>query len=204
MLQDGPHAPPIDIESNQRFDQWLVEQARNDKLAQNKNQMAADMLFDRHYEGIYRYLYLRWHFNQEDARDLSQEVFIKAWRSLSSLKKNESFASWLRSIAARVACDELRSRKRHIQPSSFDPDFDIIDKNSSPEEQVIVIDQIERALKDMSELRQACLRRFLDGLKPQAIARELNLSEGTVRTYISQARKELLAALTGQQTSSKE
>jgi RNA polymerase sigma factor (sigma-70 family) len=143
---------------------------------------------------------LQWHFSQEDARDLSQEVFIKAWRGLSSLKQDYSFASWLRSIASSVACDTLRRRKRRIQWSSIDQDFDIIDKNSSPEEQVIAMDRFASALKNMPELRQICLCRFYrDGLMPQAIALELNLSEGTVRTYISQARKDLLAALTGPQ-----
>lgn len=194
MLKDDPYDPynpPIEIDS----DQWLVEQARKG------NQRAADLLFAKHYEDIYRRLYLQWHFSQEDARDLSQEVFIKAWRGLHSLQQDYSFASWLHSIAARVACDALRSRKRHIQPSPIDPDFDIIDRNSSPEEQVIAMDRFESALKNMSELRQTCLCLFYrDGLIPQAIALELHLSEGTVRTYISQARKDLLAAFLEPQT----
>jgi RNA polymerase sigma-70 factor, ECF subfamily len=194
MLKDDPYDPynpPIDINS----DQWLVAQVRKG------NQRAADMLFARYYEDIYRRLYLQWRFSQEDARDLSQEVFIKAWRGLSGLQQDTSFASWLRSIAARVACDALRSRKRHIQSAPFDPDFDIIDRNSSPEEQVIAMDRFESALKNMSVLRQTCLCLFYrDGLMPQAIALELNLSEGTVRTYISQARKDLLAAFFGPQT----
>jgi RNA polymerase sigma-70 factor, ECF subfamily len=194
MLKDDPYDqynPPVEIDS----DQWLVAQACKG------NQRAADRLFARYYEDIYRRLYLQWRFSQEDARDLSQEVFIKAWRSLPSLQQGYSFASWLRSITARVACDALRSRKRHIQPSPMDPDFDIIDRNSSPEEQVIAMDRFESALKNMSELRQTCLCLFYrDGLMPQAIALELNLSEGTVRTYISQARKDLLAAFFGPQT----
>jgi RNA polymerase sigma-70 factor (ECF subfamily) len=197
MLQDDPHAASQDKVSNQWLeDQWLVEQARQG------DQMAADTLFDRYYEDIYRYLYLQWHLSADEARDLSQEVFVKAWNGLSGLQRSFSFASWLRSIARNVARDALRSRRRRIQPSSFDPDFDVIDRNSSPEERVILTDLFERALRDMSEPRRTCLRRSLSGLKPEAIARELNLSEGTVRTYISQARKDLRAALTGQQTPS--
>lgn len=187
MLPDDPYD----------LDQWLVEQTLKG------NQRAANRLFARHYEDIYRRLYLQWRFSQEDARDLSQEVFIKAWRCLPSLQQGHSFASWLRSIATRVACDALRSRKRHIQSSPIDPDFDIIDRDSTPEEQVIAIDRFESALKSMSEPRQKCLYRFYrDRQEPRAIAKDLNLNESTVRTYISQARRDLLAALSGQQTPS--
>jgi RNA polymerase sigma-70 factor (ECF subfamily) len=185
MLPDDPY-----IDS----DQWLVEQARQG------NQWAADRLFAKHYEAIYWYLLLHWHFSQEDARDLSQEIFIKAWRGLPGLRQNLYFASWLRGIALNAARDEWRKRERHIQPSPLDADFDVIDGNSSPEEQVIAMDRFVSALKNLPELRQTCLCLFYrDGLKPQAIALKLNLTEGTVRSYISQARKDLLAALSGQQ-----
>lgn len=194
MLKDDPYDPynpPADRDS----DQWLVEQARKG------NQKAADRLFAKHYEAIYWYLLLHWHFSQEDARDLSQEVFIKAWRGLPSLRQDLYFTGWLRGIALNAARDEMRKRKRqrNIQVSSLDPNLDIIDRDDLPEERVIIIDSFVRAIKSMPEPRQTCLRLFYEGLTPQAIALKLDLTEGTVRTYISQSRKNLLAALSGEQ-----
>jgi RNA polymerase sigma-70 factor (ECF subfamily) len=177
------------MHQDEESDQFLVEQA------QRGNQGAFQMLYQRYYADTYRYLFLYPQFNKEDAEDLTQEVFTNVSRRLPSLQQSTSFKGWLRSIARNKARDELRKRNCRIQTSSLSPDFEMKSKSISPEELVIIIDLIERALNNMAVPKRTCLLLHSKGSKPQAIARKLNLTEGSVRTYISQAHKELLAAL---------
>lgn len=120
----------------------------------------------------------------DDAADMTQETFIKAYRALSSFRGDSKFSSWLYRIASNVCLDFLRSRSRHPQVSlsTVDEDdratFELPDMRQNPEEQ-----------------RQILVLRELGGLSYAELAQTLGLEEGTVKSRIFRARKRLCALL---------
>ena len=150
-------------------------------------------------------LALRMVGDPEDAADMTQETFIKAYRSLSSFRGDSKFSSWLYRIASNVCLDFLRSRSRHPQVSLSTTDeddrttFELPDMSRNPEEQLmkkLSMEAVRRGLEQLPEQqRQILVLRELGGLSYAELARILGLEEGTVKSRIFRARKRLCAIL---------
>ena len=151
-------------------------------------------------------LTLRMTGNAEDAADMTQETFIKAYNSLSAFRGDSKFSVWLYRIATNVCLDFLRSRSRKptVSLSMEDDDgeeveLDIADDSQSPErllERGLTRDAVRRGLKALSaEYRQILLLREIQGLSYEEIADVLTLEVGTVKSRIFRARKRLCAFL---------
>ena len=141
----------------------------------------------------------------EDAADMTQETFIKAYRALSGFRGDSKFSSWLYRIASNVCLDFLRSRSRHPQVSlsTVDEDdratFELPDMRQNPEEQLMKklgMEAVRRGLEQLPEQqRQILVLRELGGLSYAELAQTLGLEEGTVKSRIFRARKRLGALL---------
>ena len=141
----------------------------------------------------------------DDAADMTQETFIKAYRALSGFRGDSKFSSWLYRIASNVCLDFLRSRSRHPQVSlsTVDEDdratFELPDMRQNPEEQLMKklgMEAVRRGLEQLPEQqRQILVLRELGGLSYAALAQTLGLEEGTVKSRIFRARKRLCALL---------
>src|SRR5512142_3267216 len=81
---------------------------------------ALKTLFERHLRSVHGFLF-RFTGSAQDAEDLVQETFIKAWRHLRSVDPERGFRTWLFSIARRTAIDLLRKRKT-VPFAAFDDD----------------------------------------------------------------------------------
>lgn len=149
---------------------------------------------------------LRMTGNSEDAADMTQEAFIKAFNSLQSFRGDSKFSVWLYRIATNVCLDFLRSRNRKPTVSlsvedneGDDVELDIADESQSPEvllERGITRDSVRRGLDSLTpEYRQILLLREIQGLSYEEIAQSLNLEVGTVKSRIFRARKKLCAFL---------
>ena len=141
----------------------------------------------------------------DDAADMTQETFIKAYRALSGFRGDSKFSSWLYRIASNVCLDFLRSRSRHPQVSlsTVDEDdratFELPDMRQNPEEQLmkkLSMEAVRRGLEQLPEQqRQILVLRELGGLSYAELAQTLGLEEGTVKSRIFRARKRLCALL---------
>ena len=151
-------------------------------------------------------LTLRMTGNAEDAADMTQETFIKAYNSLSAFRGDSKFSVWLYRIATNVCLDFLRSRSRKptVSLSMEDDDgeeveLDIADDSQSPErllERGLTRDAVRRGLKALSaEYRQILLLREIQGLSYEEIGEAMGLEAGTVKSRIFRARKKLCAFL---------
>ncbi len=147
--------------------------------------------------------------NSEDAFDLSQEVFIKIWRSIGSYRGDCKFSSWVYKIATNTTLDHLR-REAHTKseslPTHIDDDgeekvVEIADEStySSPErtlernETVITVREAIEQLKP--EQREVILLRDIEGYSYEAISEMLELEIGTVKSRINRARGSLKTIL---------
>jgi RNA polymerase sigma-70 factor (ECF subfamily) len=168
----------------------LVEKARDG------NRLAFNQLIDRYQGDIYRMIYYRIH-RQMDAEDLTQDVFVRAYRSISRLREPQRFRSWLYTIAVNRVNDYLRKKRvRSIFKSSdegpeIQPEAD--DRRENPEalEQVLKEDfwrQVGRIAQKLSKMeREVFMLRFMDDLNIAEISQILKKSESTIKTHLYRA-----------------
>ncbi|UYI84101.1 MAG: sigma-70 family RNA polymerase sigma factor [Clostridiales bacterium] len=125
--------------------------------------------------------------NEEDAADMTQEVFLRAYRALGTFRSESKFSVWLYRLTTNVCIDFLRSRRRHptvsLTASEDDdeqPQFDLpADESVGPEQQLT-----------RSEMCRSVARE-LDGLSYAEIGKVLRLEAGTVKSRLFRARRRL-------------
>jgi len=163
------------------------------KKAQNGDDLSFDALYRSYYTQIYAYL-VRLVGNHEDASDLAQETFTRAWRSLPGVHDGQRFRSWLYRIATNAALDHLRRQKRsrrfweHQGQEAIDEH--IVRLEGRVEEQELV----QLALQHVTPKLRACLVLQLEGFSQQEIAQLMGLSRKSVGTYVSIAREQFRQA----------
>ncbi len=139
---------------------------------------------------------LRSSASPEDAADITQEVFLRAWKSLETFRGNSGFATWLFRITANMCVDFARRRQSQPQTQALtvDDDFErpIPDNHPTPEEHLENQElgrELAAALNEVSEdHRRIVLLRDVSGLSYTEIADALEISEGTVKSRLSRAR----------------
>lgn len=151
-------------------------------------------------------LALRMVGNAQDAEDMAQEAFLKAYNSLSGFRGDSKFSVWLYRIVNNVCLDHLRRQNRR-QASSLsveddegeESQLDIPDESQSPEallERSLTKDAVRRGLQTLpAEQRQILLLREIQGMSYEEIGQCLDLEPGTVKSRIFRARKRLCAFL---------
>ena len=130
--------------------------------------------------------------NREDAEDVVQEAFAKAYRSFSGLRERERFRSWIVKIAWRIALDTLRSRKRRIIREEVHAEL----RDTSDIVQSVVdhrrADEVWRAIDCLPEkMRIVIILANIEEHDTQEIASMLGVPEGTVKSRLFHARRQL-------------
>ena len=167
------------------------------QAAQTGDQSAFGTLVQQHQTMVY-HLALRMVGNAEDAADLTQEVFLSAWRSLSRFQEQSSFGTWIYRMATNASIDFLRREKRRqvlsmtMEEDSEERQAQVPDERYSPHrllEQKEARQAVADALAALSpEHRQVLVLREMEGLSYQEIGQLLGLEEGTVKSRIARAR----------------
>lgn len=165
--------------------------------ARKGDSMAFGELMQAHQDKIYTLCY-RMTGNAEDAADLTQEVFLSAWRSLSRFQEQSSFGTWVYRMATNASIDFLRREKRRqvlsmtMEEDSEERQAQVPDERYSPHrllEQKEARQAVAGALAALSpEHRQVLVLREMEGLSYQEIGQLLDLEEGTVKSRIARAR----------------
>jgi RNA polymerase sigma-70 factor (ECF subfamily) len=170
-------------------------------LAQKHDTVAFEILVRRHQRPVYN-LVFQLAPDWNTTADLTQEVFIRAWRSIEHLRQPKSFRSWLNQIATNLFYDELRKRPRlsivsmdePIEPVDGDetPTRDIPDLSALPDECVQrqeLAELIQKAITQLPEqFRTAIILRELQGMSYEEIAALTGSEMGTVKSRIARAR----------------
>ena len=146
------------------------------------------------YEGpVYR-LALRMCGSTEDAREVTQDAFLAAWRGLPAFRGDSRFSSWLYRLTTNAAIDFLRREKHHLGNLPLEE----APERPDPQQPELLAEQreqqeaLQRALDQLSpEHRQVLLLRVVQQLSYDEIAQALSLESGTVKSRISRARRQL-------------
>ena len=156
----------------------------------------------REYERNVYNIALRMSGDREDALDISQESFLKAYHSLQSFRGDSKFSVWLYRIVSNTCLDFLRERKRRAEvplvredDEGETEDAQIRDESLSPEtllERKLTREAVQRGLESLPEdQRKILLLREIQGFSYEEIGRILSLESGTVKSRIFRARKKL-------------
>jgi RNA polymerase sigma factor (sigma-70 family) len=137
--------------------------------------------------------------NFADAQDLTQDIFIKAYSNLASLREPLRFSSWLRSISINICKRWLQNRKDYLPLETIaQTDEELLD-DPSPQEKMETDERYSFVMKAMDSIseknRLVTVMYYIDDLSYQEIGDFLNLSGATVRSRLHRARKELKGEL---------
>ncbi len=158
---------------------------------------AWDDIVRDHGDRVYRLAY-RLAGNQHDAEDITQETFIRVFRSLGSFKPG-SFEGWIHRITTNVFLDMVRRRQR-IRMESLPEETDrIVGREPSPEaawDAANLDPDLQAALDELlPEFRAALVLCDVEGLSYEEIGQTLGVKLGTVRSRIHRARQALRTGL---------
>ncbi|MGH9523276.1 MAG: RNA polymerase sigma factor [Terriglobales bacterium] len=170
---------------------------------------AWEQLVQQFHRRIYNICY-RFTGSQDDAQDLTQEVFIKVYRTISSydLEKG-SFQTWVTTMTRNLLVDHFRKSKQDRATDSLEEPLadedspslldQIEDSGPSPDQKLLTREKqqfVQRALQKLSpDLREAVILRDLQDMDYREIALALKVPEGTVKSRINRGRTELARLL---------
>jgi RNA polymerase sigma-70 factor, ECF subfamily len=174
-------------------DQELVQRVQ---LGDKK---AFDTLVLKYQQKIVK-LITRYVRDQDEALDVAQETFIKAYRALPNFRGDSAFYTWLYRIAINTAKNHLVSQSRRPPTSDIDADEAVQYepgvrlRNHDNPEQLAHRDQVEKVIYDTidalpEDLRTAIVLREMEGLSYEEIAQTMECPIGTVRSRIFRARE---------------
>lgn len=164
------------------------------RKAQDGDRLAFAELARRHQDRLFRFL-LRLTGSRDDALDLAQEAFLRAWQALPCWRPEAKFTTWLFGIARNAAVDLFR-RRGGVETAAPEALSERPDTAATPFARVEATERLrllERALAVISpEHREILLLREIEEMAYEDIAATLSVSEGTVKSRLSRARAAVL------------
>ncbi len=161
------------------------------EMVQKGNMEAYQVLVERHQLWLRRALY---HLvsNEEDAEELAQSVFFKAFHGIKHFRSDASFKTWLRQIGTRSAYDFYRHRARGKRAGthvSLD-DVDVNTTRASSPQPGAILEAIQEALDKMPyPYKEILVLRYLEELEMSEIEQLLDLGQGAARMRLTRARE---------------
>ena len=177
-----------------------LSDARIVELCLDRDQLAWTQVVARFKRRVFNIAY-KFTGRHGDAEDLTQEVFLRIFRSLDKFNRGANFGTWLTSVARNHCIDHYRATKREREVLVSDlAHFETATAHSgNPQSLVEDRDRsglVRRALDRLpAKLREAVVLRDLTELTYQEMAEQLGLPEGTVKSRINRGRAELARIL---------
>jgi RNA polymerase sigma-70 factor (ECF subfamily) len=168
----------------------------------------------RRFRPAIRSYFVRKRFSPEEAKDLTQDVFLRVFKRIGTFRRESRFERWLWEIVTNVYFNEVRKRKTEKR-SGYEQSLDaappgdaglalaetIPDDEPSQEDFLLMRERLEKlrgAFQALPEQMQRCCRfRYEQGLKYKEIAEIMKISIETVKAHLHQARKRLISDLGG-------
>lgn len=172
-----------------------------DATGQASDMPSWDALVRQHADRVYR---LAWRLtgNQHDAEDLTQETFVRVFRSLHKYQPG-TFEGWLHRICTNLFLDQVRHQQK-IRMEALPEDYDRVESTGPTPEQVFndthLDPDLQAALDSLSpDFRVAVVLCDVEGMSYEEIADTLGVKMGTVRSRIHRGRSQLRAFLEARQ-----
>ncbi len=172
-------------------------------LLKQGDALAFDELFEQYGKKLYGFAlsYLK---TENEAEELVQEVFVRLWENRKSLKPDQTFRSYLFTIALNQIRKYFRKKAiaiRHL--SQLDQtDFDYDNQTEEKIDYASTLSRIEQVIEQLPSRKKLIFKKSrIDGKTSKEIAEELNITAGTVDNQVSEAMKIIRETLKGEQLS---
>jgi RNA polymerase sigma-70 factor, ECF subfamily len=161
------------------------------------------LLVDRHARPVFR-LAFRMTGNENDAEDMVQETFLKAWKQIAKFDNRAAFGTWLHKICVNCSLDHIRARKRkqeslHCAQAGEDPLAQVVTGAPSPERLALsseISGILTSALDELSDMeRAAFVLRHYEGQSIEEISAALGVQPGAAKHSVFRAVQKLRQAL---------
>jgi len=160
-------------------DKWLVQRILSG------DREAAEQFVVEHYDAVFRFL-RNLTGSREDAEDLTQQTFLRAWEALPKFRGNSSISTWLHSIAYHEYTHWLRSRREHV------PLDEIVETPDDCVEQNLEAVLLRWAIARLDpEHREVFVLHYVQGFSVGEIAQIVGVPKGTVKSRLFFARQKL-------------
>lgn len=179
---------------------WVTRAVTDEKIlitkAQEGDREALDTLVSSYWQPIYRFIYSKLG-NEDDAKEITQDTFMKAFRSLPQYKiQDVSFKSYLGRIAINSVTDFWRKKGRTPQSVNItEYQESILDKRENPEEHTLRLEgqeQIANLVESLpEEQRETVKLRVILGLSIRDVAMQMNKTESAIKMLQQRALKNL-------------
>ena len=164
------------------------------RAAQAGEASAFEELYRENVKRVYALCY-RMAGNAQQAEELTQDAFVRAWQKLGSFRGDSAFSSWLHPIAVNVAYSERRSRVRRESRVSVHDDLTPFEGDAKAPQPALGVD-LERAMQELPEgAREVFVLHDVEGFKHEEIAGLLGIAVGTSKAQLHRARRLLREAL---------
>src|SRR6185503_9888815 len=161
------------------------------------DQHAWDLIVRQYWRKVFNVAY-KFVGKHDEAEDLTQDIFLKIFRSLDTFDRRANFQTWLISVSRNLCIDHYRSVRKERETIDRDVDANELSPASVDPGPIAALEQRDRvvllkvALAELPEtLRTAVLMRDIQEMSYQEIADKLRLPEGTVKSRINRGRTEL-------------
>lgn len=184
----------MDEPSKEQIREWV-------RLSQGGDSEAFDQLVLTYYDRVYRMLY-NIVKNEEDAREVSQQTWVKIWRKIDTFQGKSAFYTWAYRIGTFTAWDFIRKRKRKAEveyldemenqarPGTLPNQVSVLARPDEDMGRTEIRERFFAALEKLSEKhKQALILREVEGLSYEEIAQVMDCQKGTVMSRIFNARK---------------
>ncbi|WP_117169245.1 RNA polymerase sigma factor [Paraliobacillus sediminis] len=155
------------------------------------------IIYRTYYKDVYRFI-MSFTRSQEDAEDLTQEVFIRLFNTSSKYKGDASMKTWLFTIAKNISMDHFRKQSRQLQLKDFLSHI-IPFKDKSTEEKIEKKDELGQVYEKLNELkhgyRMVIVLRNMQGFSVKETASVMNWTESKVKVTYHRALKQLRTLL---------
>ncbi len=161
------------------------------------DQGAWEEIVRHHWRRVFNIAY-KFTGRHDEAEDLTQDVFLKIFKSLKTFDRRANFQTWLVSVSRNLCIDHYRSVRKERETIDRDVDAGELTPSAPGQSAYATLEQrdrvslLRRALAELPPtLRTAVMLRDIQELSYQEIADQLNLPEGTVKSRINRGRTEL-------------
>lgn len=172
------------------------------KLAKENNQKAFNFLVNKFWDDVYGFQLKRIE-NENDAEDITIQAFSRAFDRIETYNESYKFKTWLITISKNIHIDLVRKEKQKPQRISNDDDdqvFQILDESPSPEDKLIIEQNLARLLRDIKKLKphyqEVINLRFFQELSYKEISEKLNEPINNVKVKLLRAKKLLAEIIT--------
>jgi RNA polymerase sigma-70 factor (ECF subfamily) len=161
------------------------------------------VLVERHSRHVFRVGY-RMTGNEQDAEEVVQETFLRAYRRLDGFKFDSAFSTWLQRIAANCSVDLLERRNRHekgrVQPKEEDDEPIELPSGAPNPERLILSGEVGRRVAEVMDTlspseRTAFVMRHFEGNSIEEIGKTLGIADGATKNCIFRAVQKMRSAL---------